>query len=610
MKRFRDVPVLLVLFLGAVSCGPKQRPATSGDAAQDASADEAASSEAADRALTPSLAELYPSLGDEELARAEYEEAPSPEITEELEAEENFLASEAPDDPEFELDAAKLQKVIDYPIVLRPEVEQYLVYFQTRGRKWYATWLARSTRYLPMMREIFRENGLPEDLTYLAMIESGFSTRAWSRARASGPWQFMKATGSRYGLDDDWWVDERRDPELATRAAAAHLKDLYEEFGDWYLAAAAYNAGSGKVSRAISRYGTRDFWELCAAGRYLRPETKHYVPKLIAATIIAKHPEEFGFTGIQYLEPLEYESVAVPDATDLAVVARCVGLDETDSLVELNPSLKRFCTPPGSNYEIRVPKGSAAKFVEEYAKIDAAKRVTFRRHNVRQGDTLSEIAQRYGTGVSAIMRMNRLKSARRLRIGQDLVIPIAAGVSMARKPDPSVRQAEKAIASAPNAPIVTASGSISRVEYRSRQEAPARPEPVTPPRGSEKVTVTLGSGETLWGISLQYGVTVSEIKRWNRIRNHRSLQAGRKLTLYVSKQKAKSAQAARVVASAEQRSGGAVLTYKVKPGDTVWDIAKEHKVDPFDLLRDNNLSRRSTIRPGDVLEIRVASGSN
>ena len=607
--RIRSLSIALLI---AAGCTPKQTttsnspmpsaaPQPSGTPDPDA---------VANAALEPSLNELYPSLGDEELAKADGEEAPSPEITEEHEAEEEFM-DDAVAAPAFQLDAAKLQSEYDIPIEITPEVEHYLVYFQTRGRKWYATWLARSTRYLPMMKEIFRENGLPEDLTYLAMIESGFSTKALSRARASGPWQFMKATGGRYGLDDDWWVDERRDPELATRAAAAHLKDLYEEFGDWYLAAAAYNAGAGKINRAIDKYGTRNFWELTHAGRYLRKETKHYVPKLIAAAIVAKHPEQFGFTGIEYLEPLEYETVAVPDATDLAVVAKCAGLDETDSLVELNPSLKRFCTPPGAGYEIRVPKGTAGLFAENYAQIDAAKRVTFRRHNVRQGETLSEISRKYGTGIDAIMKMNGLTSVRKLAVGQDLVIPIAAGVGMTAKADPSLKAGDSLPA---QTSLVTIKGT-QRIEYKSApgvaRDDDDEDAPFVPPANRTKITHELGTGETLWGVSIQYGVSVAEIKRWNRIRNHRSLQAGKKLTLYVTKDKAGAAPAHSTVAIAEvkPKAGGPTVSYKVKQGDTVWDIAREHKVDPIDLLKDNNLSRRSTIKPGDVLEIRLVAGT-
>lgn len=606
---------MLFVALLVAACVPKQPASTAAVAPAPtpaAESDGVSESTDADRLLSPSLAELYPSLGDEELAKTDDEEAPSPEIAEEHAAEEAFL-QDATAVPTFQIDAAKLQAEFDIPIEITPSVEKHLVYFQTRGRKWYATWLARSTRYLPMMREIFKENGLPEDLTYLAMIESGFSTRATSRAKASGPWQFMKATGGRYGLDDDWWVDERRDPELATRAAAAHLKDLYEEFGDWYLAAAAYNAGAGKINRAIDKYHSRNFWQLAATARNrdLRPETKNYVPKLIAAAIIGHHPEEFGFTGLSqnYLEPLEYETVAVPDATDLAVVARCVGLEETESLVELNPSLKRFCTPPGSGYEIRIPKGTGGAFAENYAKIESTKRVTFRRHHVQQGDTLSTIARKYGTGMDAIMKMNRLANAKKLAVGQDLVIPIASGISIARGPDPSLKAGEKMASS--SAPLVPVKGS-PRVEYKAQPGFPDDDDdaPLAPPPGSTKLTVELGTGETLWGVSQQYGVSVAEIKRWNRIRNHRSLQAGKKLTIYVSKEKAAVLPppvTTHAAASETRVATGTSKSYKVKKGDTVWDIAREHNVDPLELLRVNNLSRGSTIKPGDVLEIHSAS---
>lgn len=579
--RMQILRATTLLLIGGVlaGCGARQGAGVRTDAREPGDLDDATAAAAAD----PSLEELYPSLGDEAVP-------PPSEIDAEKEDEEEFLAESEGDTP-IHLDAEKLAASYDIPMEVTPVVEQYLTYFTTRGRKWYATWLSRSGRYLPMMKQIFRENGLPEDLTYLAMIESGFSTKAWSRARASGPWQFMRATGSRYGLNDDWWIDERRDPELATRAAAAHLRDLYEEFGDWYLAAAAYNAGSGKINRAIRMYGTRNYWELCAAGRYLKPETKHYVPKLIAAAIIAKHPEQFGFHGIEYLEPLEYENVTVTDATDLRVVAECADAD-FDSVRELNPSLKRFCTPPGQEaFEIRVPKGTAERFAQEYAKLDPARRVTFRHHAVRRGDTLSEIARRHGTDVSAIMRMNGLRSARSLRVGTNLVIPVPAGSD-----------------AAVNVATVNETPKPQRDTDRRKAVRVAAAAPTEPPAGREKVQITLTSGDTLWSLSQRYGVSVTEIKRWNAIRNHRSVQAGRRLTLYVDA-KHRSAAAAPVQASAGAAvvTNASVVSYRVKKGDTIWDIARHHNVDPVVVLRDNNLSRRSTIKPGDVLEIRVGT---
>lgn len=603
-------PLLLCAALVAAGCSPAVTKPADTDPRTKVAEQEEPSEASAD---SPSLAELYPSLGDEEIA-------PSPELDEELAAEEEFItaAEESGVFTSGVLDPAKLKASYDIPMEVTPLVEQYVTYFTTRGRKWYGTWLSRSGRYLPMMKQIFRENGLPEDLTYLAMIESGFSPKAWSRAKASGPWQFMKATGGRYGLDDDWWVDERRDPELATRAAAAHLKDLYEEFGDWYLAAAAYNAGSGKINRAIQKYDTRNYWELCAAGRYLKPETKHYVPKLIAAAIIAKHPEQFGFGNVEYLEPLEYETVTVPDATDLRVVAECANADY-ESVLELNPSLKRFCTPPGANaFEVRVPKGTSGVFAESYAQLPKSKRVTFRRHHVRSGDTLSAIAARYGTGIDAIMRMNGLTSTRRLRVGSDLVIPVPAGNGAS--PDVAVAKAEgtdrKSSSTPPAAsndgsfkPVRVAKASTYESKEKDEEEVVSRAR-ATQPKNAEKVKVTMAAGDTLWSLSQRYAVSVGDIKRWNGIRNHRAVQAGQTLTLYVSKEKA--SQTAAIASSAPVTAParvGSIVTYRVKKGDTVWDIAREHNVDPLDLLKDNGLSRRSTIKPGDVLEIRLVAGT-
>ncbi len=583
---------LSAALLALVGCAPRAHlgpPPAASAAAPASGSDDAPSASAAELPGEPSLVELYPSLGEEEDA------PPSPELELEIQEEEAFLSEAVP--ASVRLDLAALRAKYDIPIEVTPTVEQFLVYFQTRGRKWYEKWMARSTRYLPMMRQVFRENGLPEDLVYLAMIESGFSMKAWSRAKASGPWQFMKATGSRYGLHDDWWIDERRDPEQATRAAAAHLKDLYDEFGDWYLAAAAYNAGAGKINKAIAKYGTRNYWELCKAGRYLKPETKHYVPKLIAAAILAKHPEQFGFNGIDYLEPLEYEEVTVPDATDLRVVSECAGADY-DSVLELNPSLKRFCTPPGrASFAVRVPKGTSAAFADAYARLPPEKRLTFRRHVVRSGETLSAIARRYGTSSDAVLRMNGMVNARRLRAGRELVIPIPEGhiallAAAAPEPEPESKRP------APPARRVTAAGRVA-------SDAASLPGAASI-AGRELVRLTLAPGDTLWAISNRYGVTVDDVKRWNGIRNHRSVQAGATLNVYVPRKEPVPAAGPKPIAAGD---GTGVLSYRVKKGDTVWDIAREHNVDPLALLKSNNLSRRSKIRPGDVLVIRVADST-
>jgi len=216
----------------------------------------------------------------------------------------------------------------------------YLKLFQGKQRKYFSRWLARSTRYLPLIHEELDRAGLPRDLVYLAMIESGFNQRAYSRARAVGLWQFMKGTGRDYNLRIDRYVDERRNALKSTRAAAAYLADLYQQFGDWHLAVAAYNGGPGKIRYGIKRFKTKDFWTL-AEKRYLRLETKRYVPKLIAAIIIAKSPEKYGFTKIDYAPPMEYDSIEVGPGLSIDALALISG-GSKKQLMLLNQELKTY----------------------------------------------------------------------------------------------------------------------------------------------------------------------------------------------------------------------------------------------------------------------------
>lgn len=413
------------------------------------------------------------------------------------------------------IDMATLKASYDIPIEINDEVISYLRFFQGTGRKWFERWLARSERWIPYMRPILAEEGVPLDLVYLSMIESGFSMYAYSWARASGPWQFISATGRRYGLRDDFWVDERRDPAMATRSAARYLRTLHREFGDWYLAWAGYNAGEGKMRRAIRMYGTRDFWELCEAGRYLRKETKHYVPKLIAAAIIAKHPERFGFTNIQGEEPFEYDEVEVPDATDLEVLSKAAGTS-VDVLQKLNPSLRRMATPPahkGKGYSIRIPKGTREEFVAAYEQIPANKRLTYRHYKVQRGDSPGVIARRYGVSADELMRVNGVKNARSLRIGQDLIIPIAMQAS----------------GSYPGSTTTTASSGSKSTATKAKATQARKVTPAKTSSGGRKYVVR--KGDTLWSIARQFGVAVDDLKRWNGIggRGHKTLKVGQAL---------------------------------------------------------------------------------
>lgn len=313
----------------------------------------------------------------------------------------------------------------DIPVIVNPAVERNIHYFQTVIHDRFQEWLTRFYRYQPLLEQIFVELGLPEELTYLSLVESGFNPRAYSRARASGPWQFIKSTGQMYGLTVDWYVDERRDPIKSTVAAAQHLRDLYDRFGSWPLALAAYNAGAGKISRAIQKTGTRDFWTI-ARTRFIRRETRQYVPKFMAAMIIATHPDLFGFhSHSQALH--EYEETRVTMAVHLRSVAKETGIS-FEELRRLNPELLRSIIPPRQGgYYLKVPLGMG-KHVEQ-AKSQMEKwtqppsRLTW--YRVRWGDNLSVIARRFGTSVRQLKSLNGLsgnliKVGQRLRVNEDV----------------------------------------------------------------------------------------------------------------------------------------------------------------------------------------------
>jgi len=314
----------------------------------------------------------------------------------------------------------------EIPIVVNKSVKSFIKYFQTSGRPYFEKWLARIGGYSALIKEILRKEGLPEDLFYVALIESGLNPRARSGRSAVGMWQFIRATGRRYGLRVDWWIDERMDPEKATVAASRYLKTLYERFGSWQLAMAGYNAGEGRIARAIKIYKTDDFWKLARHRRPLNRETRQYVPKYMAAVLIARDPERYGFNGLQYDEEVVYEKVAIPHATDIKVIADAADISVKE-LKHLNPELIRWFTPPDySAYQIKLPPERVDRFKKNFSKIAPKDRLRFYKHRVKRGDTLWAIARKYRTRISLILYLNDLSNPRYIRPGKLIVIPVRA----------------------------------------------------------------------------------------------------------------------------------------------------------------------------------------
>jgi membrane-bound lytic murein transglycosylase D len=300
-------------------------------------------------------------------------------------------------------------------------VEKNLGFFSTRIRDKFSLWLSRSGRYLDLMKEILRKKDVPEDIVFLSLIESGFNPNAYSIAKAVGPWQFIASTAKRYGLEIDWWKDERKDPVKSTAAAAEYLKDLYGMFGSWNFAMAAYNAGEGKILRAIKKSRADDYWDLLDT-KHIRNETKEYVPKFIAASLIATNPENFGFHDIEYNEPLSYDEVELDSPIDLAVAAECADT-ELEVIKKLNPELRRWCTPPDvQKYTLKIPQGTKDAFLEKLSSVPEEERFTIGRYTVKKGDTIKRIARMSGVSESVILSLNSMEKIIPLKVGSTIFL--------------------------------------------------------------------------------------------------------------------------------------------------------------------------------------------
>jgi len=466
-----------------------------------------------------------------------------------------------------EQEAAVKRIVSELPLDLKPAVENYISFFSGRGRGTLEAAMVRSGRYRDMIQRVLKEEGVPQELIYLAQAESGFHPLAVSRAGARGMWQFMASRATAYGLERNWWLDERQDPEKATRAAARHLKDLYKEFNDWYLAMAAYNSGPVTVQNAVARTGYADFWELYNRG-VLPKETRNYVPIILAVTIMTKNPAQYGLDRVQPESPFEADTVRINYPVDLRLVAECTDAS-VDTIQDLNPSLLRMTTPKDGDFELRLPRGTRDEYLTNIAAIPVDKRVWWRYYKVVQGDTLASIGRKYHTTVSSIATANDLRANDALQPDSRLIIPTAPGKGTA-------------------ATTVTFSKNILR--YRVRK------------------------GDTVLSVADDFGVPAEKLRQWNHLRGNQ-LHPGKVLIMHralagpqPARAQASSAHRRTIAAksnSSNELSASRRRVHRVKPGETLYSIAAEYNTTVARLQRNNKLAS-ATIHPGDTLIVSEA----
>jgi membrane-bound lytic murein transglycosylase D len=456
----------------------------------------------------------------------------------------------------------------DLPLVLNDQVAMFINYFSSpRGRATLEHAWARAGRYRDMISRVLQQEGVPQDLIYLAQAESGFQPLALSRAGARGMWQFMAQSGALYGLERNWWVDERQDPEKATVAAARHLKDLYKQFGDWYLAMAAYNSGASTVQHAVERTGYADFWELYRRG-VLPQETRNYVPIILAETIMLKNPDTYGLGHVSAEPAQQVDKVTINYPVALRLVAECVDTS-VDKLQELNPSLLRMTTPKDQGFTLNLPAGSRERYETAIAAIPVDMRTWWRYHQVEYGDSLASIARKYHTPTASIAQANNL-TGEEVKVGAKLIIPIAPG-----------KQGGEAVIYSRHA-----------THYKVRK------------------------GDTLASVADDFEVPADKLRKWNHLRGT-ALIPGHVLLIYKPASSAGpevassshsgatakgSHKATTTTASRTSTTATAAKYHKVKKGETLSSIAESYNTSVAALKRDNpKLS--ANLRAGDVLVI-------
>ncbi len=483
------------------------------------------------------------------------------------------LESLSEEDVQRALVVKKIAATCEIPIDCTPAVLRNVRYLTTTARKRMAFLLSRSATYVPMILTVLEEEGLPRDLAYLPMVESDYNPLAISSAQAVGMWQFIADSARIFGLRNDDWVDERRDPEKATRAAAKYFKFLYARQGDWRLALASYNWGRLNVDRAMEKAGTRNFWELSVP-----KDTRDYVPLFMAFAIIARSPETFGFKDVTPGPPWHYDPVSFSSPVDLRVVANCAGTSY-EALRGLNPALKWGVTPPSERFVLRLPPGTRERFLKGFADLPPERRSVWRGVPVGRRETLASIAVRYGISPEMLADANGLKPGQRLKKGQRILVPML------------VERPTEAVASAP-VPQSRTPHATSRAQIQPAAS-------VQEPLARRPLTYVVRRGDTLFRIARAHGVSMEQLRTWNSLPASIRLRPGRRMKIWKNLQAGDGAQIRR----ASNEASGSLKRYTVRSGDTLWRISQKHGVEVDQILAWNGLPDASAIHPGDQLKI-------
>ncbi len=464
----------------------------------------------------------------------------------------------------------------DMGISINSQVETFLNYYSGPGKRVFLRYRQRGERYIPLVKKILREEGLPEDLAYLPILESGYWATALSRSRALGYWQFISSTARLYGLRINPWIDERMDIEKSTRAAARYLKDLYKRLGSWELAIAAYNAGPIRIERAMARAKSRNFWVL---SRYLKKETREYVPRFMAILLLVHNPDLYNLPKVDPPPPLKYEKVKVKGMVNLKKLARLAGINYR-TLKRLNPALKKWVTPPGTPYELKVPPGyrtrvasilSNPRYAGTLYPVPDSHGNRWIRHRLARGESLYTLARFYGVPLSTLIAVNGITNPRRIRAGKTILIPATPKrIWLARKMGRR-----------------TSKRTVKRLKLASGEKA-----------------YKVQEGDSLWSIARAFSVKVKDLKRKNGLRSNR-IKPGELLIIPRPTRIAQKKTKPKTARTRHHRKG--VITYRVKRGDNLWKIARSFSVGVDDLKRWNGL-KRNTLHPGKTLVIYASQG--